>query len=47
MNIIGLIGILKNKRPKYRHGPGVAIEANYYYAFYVLFIMVLKMVSFQ
>ena len=39
MIIIGLIGILKNKRPKYEDGPGFALEANYYMAFYLLFIM--------
>lgn len=39
MIIIGVIGILKNKWPKYRDGPGFAIETNYYFAFYVLVIM--------
>ncbi|WP_430612255.1 hypothetical protein [Flavobacterium sp. JP2137] len=39
MIIIGIIGILKNKWPKYRDGPGFAIDTNYYFAFYVLVIM--------
>jgi len=36
--IIGLIGILKNKRPKYEAGPGFAIETNYYLGSYLLVI---------
>lgn len=36
--IIGLIGILKNKRPKYEDGPGFAININFYLMFYGLFI---------
>lgn len=39
MIIIGLIGILKNKRPKYEDGPGFAINTNFYLMFYMLFIM--------
>ena len=35
--IIGLIGILKNKLPKYEDGPGFAINTNYYLMFYGLF----------
>lgn len=37
--IIGLIGIFKNKLPKYRNGPGFAAEINFYLLFYGLFIM--------
>jgi hypothetical protein len=36
--IIGLIGILKNKLPKYEDGPGLAINTNFYLMFYALFI---------
>ena len=36
--IIGLIGIFKNKLPKYRDGPGFAAEMRFYLIFYVLFI---------
>jgi len=39
MIIIGLIGILKNKRPKYEDGPGLAINTNFYLMFYLLFIV--------
>ncbi len=39
MIIIGLIGILKNKRPKYEDGPGFAINTNFYLIFYGLFIL--------
>jgi hypothetical protein len=39
MIIIGLIGILKNKRPKYEDGPGLAINTNFYLMFYFLFIL--------
>lgn len=35
--IIGLIGILKNKWPKYEDGPGFAINTNFYFMFYGLF----------
>ncbi len=38
MIVIGIIGILKNKRPKYENGPGFALETNYYIAFYLLAI---------
>lgn len=37
--IIGLIGILKNKLPKYRDGPGFAAEVKFYLMFYGLFIL--------
>ncbi len=37
--IIGLFGILKNKRPKYEDGPGFAINTNFYLMFYGLFIL--------
>ncbi len=39
MVIIGLVGIVKNKLPKYRDGIGFAAEMNYYLAFYGMFIM--------
>lgn len=39
MIITGLIGILKNKRPKYEDGPGLAINTNFYLMFYLLFIL--------
>lgn len=39
MIIIGLVGIIKIKKPKYEDGPGFAIETNFYLAFYVLVIM--------
>ena len=39
MIIIGLIGIFKNKLPKYRDGPGFAMEMNYYLLFYIIAIM--------
>jgi hypothetical protein len=37
--IIGLIGILKNKLPKYEDGPGLAMNTNFYLMFYGLFIL--------
>lgn len=37
--VIGLIGILKNKLPKYEDGPGFAIETNYYLGSYLLAII--------
>ena len=39
MIIVGLIGILKNKFPKYRESVGFSIEIMYYLAFYALAIM--------
>jgi len=39
MVIIGLIGIFKNKLPKYRDGVGFAADMNYYFAFYAMVIM--------
>lgn len=39
MIIIGLIGIFINKLPKYRDGPGFALDMNYYLLFYGLVIM--------
>ncbi len=36
--IIGIIAILKNKRPKYEDDPGFAIETNYYFGSYLLVI---------
>jgi len=41
MIIIGLIGIFKNKLPKYKDGPGFGFAAymRYYFYFYVLAIM--------
>jgi hypothetical protein len=39
MIIIGLIGILKNKWPKYEDGPGLAMNTNFYFMFYGLFIL--------
>ncbi|SEH90704.1 hypothetical protein SAMN02927937_02056 [Paenimyroides aquimaris] len=37
--VIGLIGILKNKLPKYEDGSGFAIETNYYFGSYLLAII--------
>lgn len=37
--VIGLIGILKNKSPKYEDGPGFSIETNYYLGSYLLAII--------
>lgn len=39
MIIVGLIGIIKNKWPKYENGLGFAINANFYFLFYFLFIV--------
>ena len=39
MIIIGIVGIVKNKRPKYEDGPGFTLEINYYIAFYLLVIV--------
>ena len=39
MIIIGLIGIIKNKLPKFRGSPGFAADMNYYLVFYAMFIM--------
>ncbi len=39
MIIIGLIGILKNKKPKYEDGFSLAINTNYYLMFYLFFIL--------
>jgi len=39
MIIIGLIGIFKNKLPKYRDGIGFAAEMKFHLYFYLLFIM--------
>lgn len=36
MIIIGLVGILKTKLPKYRDSPGFAAEIRLYFTFYVL-----------
>jgi hypothetical protein len=38
MIVIGLRGILKNKWPKYKDGPGFAIETNFYFSNYALLI---------
>lgn len=38
MIIIGLIGIWKNKRPKYRDGLGFAADVKFYILFYGLVI---------
>lgn len=37
--IIGLIGIFRNKLPKYRDGPGFAAEVKFYLMFYGLLII--------
>ena len=37
--IVGLVGILKSKCPKYREGPGFAAEVKFYLLFYGLFII--------
>ena len=39
MIVIGLIGIFKNKLPKFRGSPGFAANMNYYLAFYAMVIM--------
>lgn len=39
MVVVGTIGIIKNKLPKYRSSAGFSIEIMYYIAFYVLVIM--------
>ncbi len=39
MIIIGLIGIIKIKMPKYRDGAGYAAEMRFYFTFYVLLIL--------
>lgn len=39
MIVVGVIGIFKNKLPKYRHGVGFSLSLNYYLMFYALFIM--------
>ena len=39
MIIIGFIGIVKNKLPKYRNGVGFADNINYYLAFYAMVIV--------
>lgn len=39
MIIIGLIGIWKNKLPKFRDGAGFAADMNYYLVFYAMVIM--------
>ena len=39
MIFIGLIGIIKNKLPKFRGSPGFAADMNYYLVFYAMFIM--------
>lgn len=37
--IIGLVGILKNKLPKYEDGPGFAIDTNYFFGSLLLAII--------
>jgi len=39
MIIIGIIGIIFNKLPKYRDGLGFALAMNYYLLFYGLVII--------
>lgn len=39
MVLVGVIGIVKNKIPKYRGSAGFSIEIIYYLAFYLLVIM--------
>lgn len=39
MIVVGTIGIIKNKLPKYKGSAGFSIEIMYYIAFYVLIIM--------
>lgn len=39
MIIVGVIGIFKNKLPKYRHGVGFSLSLNYYLMFYGLVII--------
>ena len=39
MIVVGVIGILKNKFPKYRDGVGFSISLNYYLMFYGLVIL--------
>lgn len=36
--VIGLIGVVKNKRPEYEDGPGLATNTNYYLLFYGMLI---------
>ncbi len=38
MIIIGLIGVFKNKLPKYSNSFGFAMNLNYYIAFYAMII---------
>ena len=38
MIVIGLRGIVKNKWPRYKDGPGFAIDTNYYFSNYVMFV---------
>ena len=39
MILVGVIGIIKNKKPKYEDGLGFSIEVKYYVSFYALLIM--------
>lgn len=39
MILLGLVGIVRYKRPKYRDGVGFGLEANFYLSFYFLLIM--------
>ena len=39
MIVMGIVGIIKNKLPKYRGSAGFSIEIIYYLAFYALVIL--------